>query len=235
MKAEDVDSALVQAGAILRASMEQQVDVDHAFDRLRDSIRARTTPAAAVSEMARSGGRAGEELTHPVAQHAGDPVPVATGRGREDAVIRMLYDEHAGPLLMFVLRLTDGDRQRAEDVVRQALMRAWRDAHRLGFPSRSLRPWLMAVAGRIATGDHQPVDGRPTTIGDPDLDGTDRWVADALREMRPSDREILIETYFRGRTVAEAAAKLHLPLGTAKARTYRAMRALRAALEQGHR
>ena len=42
----------------------------------------------------------------------------------------MLYEEHAGPLLMFVLRLTGGDRQRAEDIVQETLLRAWRNAHR---------------------------------------------------------------------------------------------------------
>jgi RNA polymerase sigma-70 factor (ECF subfamily) len=45
-------------------------------------------------------------------------------------------------------------------------------------------------------------------------------------------REILVETYFRGRTVPEAAEALGLPLGTAKSRVYYALRALRAALEQ---
>ena len=50
----------------------------------------------------------------------------------EDTLVRMLYDEHAGPLLMFVLRLTGGDRQRAEDIVQETLLRAWRNAHRLG-------------------------------------------------------------------------------------------------------
>jgi RNA polymerase sigma-70 factor (ECF subfamily) len=68
-------------------------------------------------------------------------------------------------------------------------------------------------------------------------DDTDRvlqsmTVSDALRELSQSHREILIETYFRGRTVPEAAEKLNLPLGTAKSRVYYALRALRTALQQ---
>src|SRR3954468_21904260 len=35
------------------------------------------------------------------------------GGSHEETLVRMLYEEHAGPLLMFVLRLTAGDRQRA--------------------------------------------------------------------------------------------------------------------------
>ena len=64
--------------------------------------------------------------------------------------MRALYAEHAGPLFAFALRLTAGDRQRAEDVVQETLLRAWRNAHKLDEQgSRSLRPWLMTVARRI--------------------------------------------------------------------------------------
>ena len=45
--------------------------------------------------------------------------------------MRALYAEHAGPLFAFALRLTAGDRQRAEDVVQETLLRAWRNAHKL--------------------------------------------------------------------------------------------------------
>jgi RNA polymerase sigma-70 factor (ECF subfamily) len=57
-------------------------------------------------------------------------------------------------------------------------------------------------------------------------------VTDALRTLSHSHREILIATYFRGRTVPEAAEELGLPLGTAKSRVYYALRALRSALQE---
>jgi RNA polymerase sigma-70 factor (ECF subfamily) len=163
----------------------------------------------------------------------------------EDTLVKMLYDEHAGPLLMFVLRLTGGDRQRAEDIVQETLLRAWRNAHRLGAQGQqSLRPWLVTVARRIAIDDHRSASARPAETYDRELesfpstsDETDRvlqsmTVSDALQELSQSHREILIETYFRGRTVPEAAEKLNLPLGTAKSRVYYALRALRTALQQ---
>jgi RNA polymerase sigma-70 factor, ECF subfamily len=169
----------------------------------------------------------------------------STTANHEDTLVRMLYEEHAGPLLMFVLRLTGGDRQRAEDIVQETLLRAWRNAHRLGAQGQqSLRPWLVTVARRIAIDDHRSVSARPPETYDRELesfpstaDDTDRvlqlmTVTDALRALSQSHREILVETYFRGRTVPEAAEALGLPLGTAKSRVYYALRALRTALQQ---
>ncbi|MFC7545582.1 sigma-70 family RNA polymerase sigma factor [Plantactinospora sp. GCM10030261] len=161
-----------------------------------------------------------------------------------EKLIRRLYEEHAGPLLSFVLRLTGGDRQRAEDIVQETLLRAWRNAHRLGAQGQtSLRPWLVTVARRIAIDDHRSEQARPTETYDRDLeafaeaDDTERvlrtmTVADALRALSQPHREILVATYFRGRTVPEAAQELGLPLGTAKSRVYYALRALRAALQE---
>lgn len=169
---------------------------------------------------------------------------VSTEASHSDQLIRLLYAEHAGPLLAFVMRLTGGDRQRAEDIVQETLLRAWRNAHRLGAQGQgSLRPWLVTVARRIAIDEHRSEQARPAETYDRDLtafaesDSTDRvlrtmTVADALRTLSQSHREILVATYFRGRTVPEAAEELGLPLGTAKSRVYYALRALRTALQE---
>ncbi len=207
-----------------------------------------------VMTQSRSGGRWQSLDGNRGANNEGTAVPrqaprheaaPTTGASHEDTLVKMLYEEHAGPLLMFVLRLTGGDRQRAEDIVQETLLRAWRNAHRLGAQGQqSLRPWLVTVARRIAIDDHRSASARPAETYDRELesfpstaDDTDRvlqsmTVSDALRELSQSHREILIETYFRGRTVPEAAEKLNLPLGTAKSRVYYALRALRTALQQ---
>jgi RNA polymerase sigma-70 factor (ECF subfamily) len=163
----------------------------------------------------------------------------------DDALMQALYAEHSGPLLAFVLRLTGGDRERAEDIVQETLLRAWRNADKLdGWQHTSPRPWLVTVARRIAIDGYRSDNARPVeTYGHP-LEGvqdvTDEServigslsMAEALRTLSPAHREILLQTYFQGRTVPEAAALLGLPLGTAKSRVYHALRALKAVFEQ---
>jgi RNA polymerase sigma-70 factor, ECF subfamily len=177
-------------------------------------------------------------------RHHAEPAETRAETRHSDELVRLLYQEHAKPLLMFVLRLTGGDRQRAEDVVQETLLRAWRNAHRLGAQGQSsLRPWLVTVARRIVIDDHRSEQARPAETYDRDLEGfsesddTERvlrmmTITDALRTLSQPHREVLVATYFRGRTVPEAAEELGLPLGTAKSRVYYALRALRTALRE---
>jgi RNA polymerase sigma-70 factor (ECF subfamily) len=57
-------------------------------------------------------------------------------------------------------------------------------------------------------------------------------VTDALQSLSPEHRAVIVETYYRGRTVAEAATVLGVPSGTVKSRCYYALRALKLALAE---
>ena len=161
----------------------------------------------------------------------------------EDSALRALYEQHAGPLFAYALRLTSGDRGRSEDIVQETLLRAWRHPQALD-PSRGpVRSWLFTVARNIAVDAHRARRARPTEVGDdalavvPAVDeieqALDRWlIADALATLSPEHRAVLVETYYRGRSVAEASATLGVPAGTVKSRTFYALRALRLALEE---
>jgi RNA polymerase sigma-70 factor (ECF subfamily) len=170
--------------------------------------------------------------------------PGGEGHSRQAAdedLVRALYDEHAGALLRYALHLTSGDRQRAEDIVQETLLRAWQ--HPRAIVSRPPRPWLFAVARNLAVDAHRARQARPHEVGEAALqqtsvpDTADRalesWaVADALRSLRPDHRAVLVETYYRGRSVADAASVLGIPSGTVKSRTFYALKALKLALEE---
>jgi RNA polymerase sigma-70 factor, ECF subfamily len=59
------------------------------------------------------------------------------------------------------------------------------------------------------------------------------WVvSEALTKLSEEHRAVILECYYRGRPVAEAAERLGIPPGTVKSRTHYALRALRLALEE---
>lgn len=169
-----------------------------------------------------------------------------TGPGREvadDAALQRLCDEHAAALLSFALRLTGHDRGAAEDLVQETLLRAWRRPDALDASRGPLRPWLLTVARRVAIDQHRARSARPREVDDSSLasrgveDGIDAvldgWlVADALTALTREHREALVQTYYAGRTVAEAAAVLGIPPGTVKSRVFYGLRALKVALEE---
>lgn len=179
----------------------------------------------------------------PGAETAREPYVAAAGSTLDEEMVRALYAEHAGPLLGYVLRLTGGDRQRAEDVVQETMLRAWRHPE-AAVPTRgSLRPWLLTVARNIVIDAARARKARPQEVGDHALvsaavsDGVDQVVlaqdvATALKGLSEQHRDVLVQTYFLGRSVAEAAQSLQVPAGTVKSRTYYALRALKLALEE---
>ncbi len=159
----------------------------------------------------------------------------------DEELLRTLYDEHAAALFGFVRRLVDGDRQHAEDIVQETLLRAWR--HPEALTAERARPWLFTVArnlvisryrARQARAPEVPLGAVDTLVDDDELDQAMlSWqVADALRRLSPSHREVLVHLFFGGQSVAEAAAAIGVPEGTVKSRSFYALRALRLVLEE---
>jgi RNA polymerase sigma-70 factor (ECF subfamily) len=157
--------------------------------------------------------------------------------------MEQLHAEHSAALWGYCARLTGNDRVRAEDVVQETMLRAWRHFSVLDESQGSVRAWLFTVARNIVIDEWRSRRTRGDVSvaevpepADPG-DHTDQlllsWVvADAVTKLSPEHRAVLLDCYYRGLSVADAARHLGVPEGTVKSRTHYALRALRLALEE---
>ncbi|ANI38381.1 sigma-70 family RNA polymerase sigma factor [Mycolicibacterium vaccae] len=164
------------------------------------------------------------------------------------AMMRALYDEHAAALWRYALRLT-GDRARAEDVVQETLLRAWRHPEVTADADRSARAWLFTVARNMIIDEHRSARSRHETgVADTEdvahanprratPDETDTTVnrmllSTALGRLSDEHRAVVRRAYYQGWTTGQIAADLHIPEGTVKSRLHYAVRALRLGLQE---
>jgi RNA polymerase sigma-70 factor (ECF subfamily) len=163
----------------------------------------------------------------------------------EVALMQQVHDEHADVLWRFCLSLVGNDRGRAEDVVQETLLRAWRHRTVLEGSPSAVRSWLFTVARNIVIDEWRSRRARPETPVEEvpeqrrslEDDESDQlllsWVvAEALTHLSADHRTVLLQCYYRGRPVAEVARLLGVPPGTVKSRTHYALRALKLALEE---
>jgi RNA polymerase sigma-70 factor (ECF subfamily) len=168
------------------------------------------------------------------------PAPEATAEAR----LAALHNRYGPQLLNYLVKLTLGDRRLAEDILQETFLRAWRHLERSDdVDVDTFRPWLFTVARRLVVDVMRARKARPTevmyedfarvslvddTIGDAITAGT---VRDALAQLRPDQRSLLLDLYYYGRSPAEVAADLDIPVGTVKSRSHLAKKSLRALLE----
>ncbi|WSU53837.1 sigma-70 family RNA polymerase sigma factor [Streptomyces sp. NBC_01092] len=160
-----------------------------------------------------------------------------------DEFLKALHDRHGSVMLRFAARLTGGDWHRAEDIWQEATIRAWQHANELDPTAEALRPWLFAVIRNLVIDGYRVRQARPPEEGEPspwslpvsdrvDQSLTRQVVIEALRELSPMHREVLLHVHYMGRSVSETARLLGVPPGTVKSRTYYAIRALREGLRE---
>ena len=163
---------------------------------------------------------------------------------RDAALMQRLYDGHAAALFRYAFKLTS-DQARAEDIVQEALLKAWQHPEVTDDQERSLRGWLFTVARNMIIDERRSARFRSET-GTPDMDkaddqaGTDAadstldrmLLSDALARLSFEHRAVIRQSYYDGRTSAQIAAVLDIPEGTVKSRLHYAVRALRLTLQE---
>lgn len=156
-------------------------------------------------------------------------------------MLRALHEEHSSALWRFALRLT-GDRQLAEDVVQETLLRAWRHPEILAQGEDAARSWLYTVARNIVIDERRSArysrelatDQVPERASSDKTDQVlDAWLlSDALGGISYDHRVVIVHAYYGGRSVSEIAELLGVAPGTVKSRMHYGMRALKLALQE---
>ncbi|HYB25317.1 MAG TPA: RNA polymerase sigma factor [Solirubrobacteraceae bacterium] len=164
--------------------------------------------------------------------------------GDPDAV-RAVYSAY-GRLVYAVAHPILQERGLCEEATQQTFLKAWRAAGSID-PGRELGPWLAAIARRVAIDIYRrearrvarPLDA--VSADDPALvspavtveDTFELWEVRRAVSLLPDDeREVVRAQHFEGLTQSAIAARLGIPLGTVKSRSFRAHRRLAVLL--GH-
>jgi RNA polymerase sigma-70 factor (ECF subfamily) len=149
-------------------------------------------------------------------------------------------------LRRYALALT-GNREAADDLMQDALERAWRK-RALWQPGTDLRAWLFTVMHNVYVNGVRAA--RPTESLDEDGPAADALnsqqagtaadgevvrseLRSALAQLAPDQREVVLLVGLEQMSYAEAAAVLDVPIGTVMSRLARGRERLRGLLEAG--
>ncbi len=154
-----------------------------------------------------------------------------------------LYDRHSRASYSLAYRMM-GDKQAAEDLVQDALLKVWRSAGSYRAERGSVRTWVLSIVHNRAIDQlrslasrrrmHEKVEAQAPR-SQPSEAFSESWrnsqreqVRAAMRTLPPEQLKILELAYFSGYTHVEIAQMLNLPLGTVKGRMRLGLKKMRA-------
>lgn len=170
-------------------------------------------------------------------------------RAEKQGAYRELIERHHDDLLRFLTRMV-GDRASAEDIFQETFLQVHISAATFD-TSRRFRPWLFTIAANKARDMLRKKNRRKTVelsapirksepgasfidllevdVPPPDeamdLAERDEQVQEALDQLGPALREVLLLAYFQRMSYAQIAGDLGIPLGTVKSRMHSAVAA----------
>ena len=178
-------------------------------------------------------------------QQAADALEQAA-RGNRDALMS-LYDRYGAVLMAVALRITRSNAE-AEEVLQDAMTRAWLEAPSFDRERGTVVAWLVTLTRNRAidvvrsrgrrtlhetAATDAPLETSPATPENATSDAQRaQAVRTALAALTEEQRRTLDLAYFGGLSHSEIAQKLGQPLGTVKTRIAQAVRRLREELAQ---
>ena len=158
-----------------------------------------------------------------------------------ERLLTSLYSRHADAVRRFVAGHVVDAAQR-EDIVQETFVRAWRTIDRIDVDNGNPRSFLLTIAHNVVVDQWRSQQRRGEILVDEDVavstaDSVNKaleriMIGEALIRLSPEHREVIKALYFDDLTVAEAANRLDVALGTVKSRSYYAVRALRAVFDE---
>lgn len=164
--------------------------------------------------------------------------------------LEVLYQRYARLLYSIAYRMIP-DQQVAEDLLQDTFVSVWQHAGSYSSQSGAVRSWLIAIIRHRAIDQLRKIGARSDfkvtpideLVADENLTTPDAWeeawksiqgaqVRNALKQLSNEQRMVLELAYFQGWTQTEIADRLHIPLGTVKARMRLGLMRLKRLLEQ---
>ena len=154
----------------------------------------------------------------------------------------LFYDRYAPVLFGFCVRILR-DARDAEDVLQEAFVQVWRDAHRFDPTRASVKTWLFTIArsraldrwrsrrsaeDRFPEAEGEALDRAGGGDGGQEAAAMRDYVWRCLGTLSENEQAVIRLAYFDGYTQEEIAARLNEPLGTVKSRTRSGLSKLKA-------
>jgi RNA polymerase sigma-70 factor (ECF subfamily) len=148
---------------------------------------------------------------------------------RDPERFAVIFDRHAPYIHRYLARRLG--QQLADDAVAETFLVAFRRRQRYDLGRRDARPWLYGIATNLV-GQYRrdEVCHADRVAADVTAQAARQMLAEALAELSPQDRDVLLLIAWEELSYGEVAAALAIPVGTVRSRLNRARRKVRAAL-----
>jgi len=173
----------------------------------------------------------------------------AVANQRDKVAFSRLFDHFVPKLRAFSLAAQPGASLLADEVAQEVMIKVWQKSHTYNADLASVSTWIYTLA-RNARIDYLRKNSRHES----DIDPSDIWnefvdenadpflaaqqkrseetIASELDQLPLEQKEALHKVYMEGKTHAEVAEELKLPLGTVKSRVRLALRKLAISIQR---